>query len=199
MKMFSCLKNPVEILPIISVYALSCNIFFFFLAFFENCDILSLKIQWERVKNATMFSFFFSVKTAVSDWMSRCSLPDERGWVVLPALERAQKSLCPRLLQFGILLMSLSLPRSCRGIGMILEAKPSPPFSQALLFWGSPAEAVRRMSASPMLNLSFKELLSELWSPSPGLMGYIPKDAALGMSCCLSQWTLSGGGSVGAQ
>lgn len=47
------------------------------------------------------------------------------------------------------------------------------------------------------LHLGVRELLSELWSPGPGLMGHRGA-AALGMSCCLSQWTLSGEGSTGA-
>lgn len=55
---------------------------------------------------------------------------------------------------------------------MVLEAKPSPPLSQALiLLWGSTAVAVSRVSASPMLHLDVRELLSELWFHSPGLEG----------------------------
>lgn len=69
----------MEILLLISVYALSCNFIFFFLAFSENCGIFSLKIEWERVKNATLFSFFFSVKTAVFDEQLFFTRRERRG------------------------------------------------------------------------------------------------------------------------
>lgn len=163
----------MEILLLTSVYALSCN-FIFFLAFFENCGIFSLKIQWKRVKNATCFSFSL---WKLQFLMSRCSLPDDRGWVALPALGRAQELLWPRLLQFGILLRSLSSPWSCRGIGMVLEAKPSPPLSQALIL-GKSRNFLGKSCSGPEQGVCIPHAASggqgtPVWAlvPQPGVHG----------------------------
>lgn len=185
------LKNPVEILPLIPAYALSCNIFFYFLPFFGNRGIFSLKIGWERVQNATRL---FSCENCGFWWADILyqmhALVRGAGWLCLPMEEpRAASVSNPSTLPLGILLGSISRLAVAEGLGYFW-------MRVQILPWGNQAASASRVPVHPPRHppcciwVSVSSCLS-FGAPTWGSWGYGDATALI-INCCLSQQTPSG-------